>query len=149
MKRSKSYGQHKDIVLRSHIELSRAFTKIRAKEMSWIESNGLTLAQFGIMEALYHLGSLNIGQITKLILSTPGNITVVVKNLEAKQLITVTPSEADRRIKVLDLTAEGVKIIQAIFPTHVNNLEQWYDLGLNEEELQTLSTLLRKLEKAQ
>lgn len=149
MKRPKGYGIHEDKVLRTHIELSRAFIKIRAKETVWMEVQGLTLPQFAILEALYHLGTLNVGQITKLILSTPGNITVVVKNLEAKKLLTVTPSPTDRRVKMLEITAEGGEIIRSIFPTHVKNLETWYDAGLDEQELEVVSKLLRKLEKVQ
>lgn len=149
MKRPKGYGTHEDKVLRTHIELSRAFLKIRAKETAWMEVQGLTLPQFAILEALHHLGSLNVGQITKLILSTPGNITVVVKNLEAKKLVKTRPSQTDRRIKILEITEEGSEIIQSIFPAHVGNLDQWYGLGLSEEELEIVSKLLRKLEKAQ
>ncbi|HZF69481.1 MarR family winged helix-turn-helix transcriptional regulator [Sulfuricurvum sp.] len=149
MKRVQSYGKHEDIVLRAHIELSRSLIKIRAKEIVWLSERDLTLPQFGILESLYHLGKLSVGQITKLTLSTPGNMTVIVKNLQSKGLIRILTSEEDRRIKMLEITDEGSEIIKSIFPTHVENLTGWYDKALNEEEVQTLSRLLRKLEKAQ
>lgn len=149
MKRAKSYGNHSDIVLRAHIELSRSLTKIRAKETVWLAKYDLTLPQFGILESLYHLGRLSVSQITTLTLSTPGNITVVIKNLQAKGLIQTLPSADDRRIKILAITEEGSALITSIFQTHVDNLTGWYDKALNEEEVQTLSHLLRKLEKAQ
>ena len=149
MKRAKSYGSHEDIVLRAHIELSRSLTKIRSKETVWLADRDLTLPQFGILESLYHLGKLSVGQITKLTLSTPGNITVVVKNLESKGLIKSIPSDKDRRIKILEITEEGSRIMKSIFHEHVANLTSMYDAALNEEEIQTLSHLLRKLEKAQ
>lgn len=149
MKRAQSYGQHEDIVLRAHIELSRSLIKIRGKETAWLADRDLTLPQFAILESLYHLGKLNVGQITKLILSTPGNITVVVKNLQSKGLIRTLSSEEDRRIKILEITDEGAKIMKSIFRDHVENLTGWYDKALSEEEIQLLSRLLRKLEKAQ
>lgn len=149
MKRPKSYGKHQDIVLRAHIELSRSLIKIRFKETAWLADRGLTLPQFAILESLYHLGRLNVGQITQLILSTPGNITVVVKNLLSKGLIKTIAPEEDRRIKMLEITEEGTKIMQSIFQLHTENLTCWYDKALSEEEIQTLSGLLRKLEKAQ
>jgi len=149
MKRAKSYGKHEDIVLRAHIELSRSLTKIRSKETIWLANHNLTLPQFGILESLYHLGKLSVGQITKLTLSTPGNITVVVKNLESKGLIKSIPSDEDRRIKILEITEEGSRIMRLIFHEHVANLAGMYDAALNEEEIQNLSRLLRKLEKAQ
>ncbi|MDD2370024.1 MAG: MarR family transcriptional regulator [Sulfuricurvum sp.] len=149
MKRVQSYGKHEDIVLRTHIELSRSLIKIRAKEIIWLAERDLTLPQFGILESLYHLGKLSVGQITKLTLSTPGNMTVIVKNLQSKGLIRILTSDEDRRIKMLEITDEGSEIIKSIFPAHVENLTGWYDKALDEEELQTLSRLLRKLEKAQ
>lgn len=149
MKRAKSYGKHEDIVLRAHIELSRSLSKIRSKETTWLAERDLTLPQFGILESLYHLGRLTVGQITTLTLSTPGNITVVIKNLQSKGMIDTKPSNEDRRIKILEITEKGSSIIQSIFPTHVENLSGWYDKALSEEEIKTLSHLLRKLEKAQ
>lgn len=149
MKRAKSYGNHSDKVLRAHIELSRSLTKIRTKETAWLTQYDLTLPQFGILESLYHLGSLTVTQVTTLTLSTPGNITVVIKNLQAKGLIQTLPSVEDRRIKILSITEEGSALIASIFQTHVDNLTGWYDKALSEEEIQTLSHLLRKLEKAQ
>jgi len=144
-----SLGKHEDIVLRAHIELSRAFLKIRAKETAWLAEQGLTLTQFAILEALYHLGDLSVGEITKVILSTPGNMTVVIKNLHTKGLIEVFSSPKDKRIKMLRITSEGRAIIEAIFPDHVEHLVSLYDQALSENEIQMLSQLLRKLEKAQ
>lgn len=149
MKRVQSYGKHEDIVLRAHIELSRSLIKIRSKETVWLAERDLTLPQFGILESLYHLGKLSVGQITKLTLSTPGNMTVIIKNLQTKGLIRILTAKEDRRIKILEITEEGSELIKSIFPAHVENLTGWYDKALNEEELQTLSRLLRKLEKAQ
>jgi MarR family transcriptional regulator, 2-MHQ and catechol-resistance regulon repressor len=149
MKRAQSYGHHEDIVLRAHIELSRSLIKIRAKEIVWLAERDLTLPQFGILESLYHLGRLSVGQITKLTLSTPGNMTVIVKNLQSKGLIRIHTSDEDRRIKILEITDEGIQIMTSIFHQHVENLTGWYDKGLSEEEIQVLSRLLRKLEKAQ
>lgn len=149
MKKAKSYGIREDRVLRGHIELSRAFMKLRSKESAWLQSSGLTLPQFAILESLYHLGHLSVGEITKLVLSTPGNITVVVKNLTSKGLISSITDEKDKRIKRLKIADAGAKIIESIFPDHLANLTSCYSEALSDEELQMLSILLRKLEKAQ
>lgn len=149
MKTVKHYGDSRDIVLRTHIELNRSYLKLRAKETSWLETQGLTLQQFAILEALYHLGELSVGELTRLILSTPGNMTVVIKNLIGKNLVETIQNDKDRRSKLLCITEKGSEIISAIFPEHVGNLVQWYSESLNEDELQMLSILLRKLEKSQ
>lgn len=149
MKRPRRYGVREDAVLRTHIELSRALLKLRAKETAWLDTRGLTLPQFAILESLYHLGSMRVGEVTKLILSTPGNITVVLKNLEQKGLIESTPDPKDRRVKRLSITGAGRTLIGSIFPEHVANLRQWYETALDPEEIETLGALLRKLEKHQ
>lgn len=149
MKRAKTYGQSRDAVLRTHIELSRALLKIRAKESAWLNEQGLTLPQFAILESLFHLGNLSVGEITKLILSTPGNITVVIRNLQSKGLICSASSDRDKRIKELAITEAGRELMESIFPQHVSNLCGWYETALTEEEIQMLSILLRKLEKSQ
>ena len=148
MKKPVSYGTHTDTVLRTHVELSRAFNRIRTKETAWLSDYDLTLAQFAIIEALYHLGALQVGEITRLILSTAGNITVVIKNLQTKNLITVTPNPEDKRIKVVSITQEGQTLMRTIFPNHAANLATWYDGTLSHEELVQLSGLLRKLHKS-
>lgn len=149
MKRTRSYAASEERVLRAHVELSRAFMKLRAKESAWMAERGVTLPQFAILEALYHLGRLSVGEVTRLILSTPGNITVVIRNLESKGWIRVLASEKDRRIRMAEITPEGSALMASLFPDHIANLAAWYGAGLDEAELQTLSHLLRKVQKAQ
>lgn len=50
--------------------------------MRTIKQVGLTAAQFGVLEILYHKGNLRIGEILEGTLSTGGNMTVVIENLE-------------------------------------------------------------------
>jgi len=80
----KSYGERTDKSMQTWIQILRAFQKIRAKELKYINECGLTMNQFEVLEVLYHRGDLQIGAITKLIMSTPGNVTVVVRNLKTR-----------------------------------------------------------------
>lgn len=147
MKKKISYGKEADTALRSWIEISRAFTAIRRRENEYIESKGLTIHQFAVLEALYHLGPLTTGEITKLILSTPGNMTVVIKNLSAKGYIDVCAGEKDKRKRVLELTDDGEKLIAGIFPRHAENMAGYFGC-LSQDEQETLHGLMRKLAKA-
>lgn len=149
MKHDKKYGKHEDIILRCHRELYRSFLKIRSKETAWLSEYGLTLSQFVILEALYNLGELSVGEITKATINTPGNITVVIKNLNSKRLIDVYPSNKDKRIKMLNITPKGSELIKLIFPNYMSSIINLYNKALNDDELETLSTLLGKLEKSQ
>jgi len=147
MKSKHTYGAKADRAMRTWIEIVRAFTVVRGKESAFIESKGLTIQQFGVLEALYHMGDLTVGELTKLVLSTPGNMTVVIKNLKEKGLIKTIHPETDRRVTVASITGEGSGIIADIFPEHAKNMEGYFE-SLTEDEQETLSAILRKLRKA-
>ncbi|MGN0708814.1 MAG: MarR family winged helix-turn-helix transcriptional regulator, partial [Anaerovoracaceae bacterium] len=71
----------------------------------------LTLSQFGVLEALYHIGDLTVGEVKKKILSSDGTIPVVVKNLEKQGLICRRQDPADKRKSILSLTDQGKNVI--------------------------------------
>ena len=144
----KSYGERTDRSMQTWIQILRAFQKIRAKELKYINASGLSMNQFEVLEVLYHRGDLQIGAITKLIESTPGNVTVVVKNLLRDGLIEALPSPEDSRVRIVSITEKGRELIGGMFPQHASNLQSYFDV-LSDEELVTLYDLLRKLQKAQ
>ena len=142
-----SYGEQADISMRTWIEISRAFIAIRHKETEYFEAKGLTMHQFAVMEALYHVGPLSIGELTKLILSTPGSMTVIIKNLRKKGFIDQVQQDADKRKSILKLTDSGQKLIADIFPRHAENMAEYFN-KLTSEEHNTLQELMKKLSKA-
>ncbi|WP_024955762.1 MarR family winged helix-turn-helix transcriptional regulator [Sulfurospirillum arcachonense] len=147
-KNVKSYGVRTDKSMQTWMQLSRAFYKISTKEIHYFAQNDLTLNQFKVLEVLYHRGNLNIGSITKLTMSTPGNITVVVRNLKRDGWIYTVKDENDKRSTLLSISPKGTEVIDRIFPTHSKNLTSNFKI-LNDEELNTLYILLRKLHKSQ
>ena len=104
--------------------------------------------QFQVLEVLYHRGDLTVGAITKLTMGTPGNITVVVRNLKRDGWITSVAHKDDKRASILSITQKGKEIIETLFPQHAKNFESYFEV-LNEDEKKTLFELLRKLGKAQ
>lgn len=144
----KSYGVRTDKSMRTWIQLSRAFYKISTKEIKYFAEHDLTLNQFKVLEVLYHRGDLNVGSITKLTMSTPGNITVVVRNLKRDGWIHSVKDDSDKRSTLLSISPKGVKVIEDIFPTHAKNLTSDFEI-LDDDELETLYKLVRKLQKAQ
>ena len=87
MKNKKSYGKENDLNLKSLVVLSRSFQSVHKREIKTIREGGLTVAQFGVLEILYHKGDLRICDIIEGTLSTGGNMTVVIDNLEKEGLI--------------------------------------------------------------
>ena len=145
---TKNYGIRADKSMGTWIQLFRSFYKIRAKESVYIQSFGLTMNQFQVLEVLYHRGDLSIGTITKLTMGTHGNTTVVVKNLKRDGWISSVADEKDKRTFILSITQKGKDIIESLFPNHAKNFEEYFDV-LSDDEVDTLFSLLRKLNKAQ
>jgi MarR family 2-MHQ and catechol resistance regulon transcriptional repressor len=145
---TKTYGRRADKSMQTWMQVFRTYNKIRAKETLYIQSYNLTMNQFQVLEVLYHRGDLNIGSITRLTMSTPGNITVVVINLKRDGYISSVADEKDKRASILSITQKGKDIIEKLFPNHAKNFENYFK-ALSDEETETLFTLLRKLHKSQ
>jgi len=144
----KSYGVRTDKSMQTWIQIVRAYHKISTKEIKYFAQNSLTLNQFKVLEVLYHRGDLNVGSITKLTMSTPGNITVVVRNLKRDGWIHTVKNDYDKRATLLSISPKGKEVIESIFPTHAKNLTLNFEV-LDDEELEALYKLVRKLQKAQ
>ena len=68
---------------------------------------GLTESQFGVLEALLHLGPLHQRELAEKILRTNGNVTLVVDHLEKRGLVRRERGSADRRYIKVHLTDAG------------------------------------------
>lgn len=147
LKPIKSYGSRTDKSMQTVLRLERVRFKIHQQTINYLNSFNLSFNQFKVLEVLYHRGDLNVSTITKLTISTPGNITVVVKNLKKAGLIESICDVDDKRVSILSITKKGKEIIEEVFPTHSKNLRSTFDV-LSDEELETLFSLLRKVYKA-
>ncbi len=147
-KTKQSYGIRADKSMQTWMQIFRSFNKIRAKEMFYIQSFNLTMNQFQVLEVLYHKGDLNVSSITKLTMSTPGNTTVVIKNLKRDGYINSLPNLQDKRASILSITQGGRDVIEKLFPDHAKNFEE-YLKEFSIDEMETLFCLLKKLQKSQ
>ncbi|AMN32257.1 MarR family transcriptional regulator [Clostridium perfringens] len=139
----------KDLIKENELELStlvvftRAEHTIHKKEFQTIKESGLTIAQFGVLEVLYNKGDLRICEIIEKILTTSGNITVVIKNLEKDGLVKKNADPEDKRSCIISLTDEGRKVIENILPSHINNIKNIFEVLTDEEKI-TLKNILKK-----
>jgi DNA-binding MarR family transcriptional regulator len=107
----------------------------------------LTLAQFAVLEMLYHKGDLKVGDIIEKTLSSIGNINVVVNNLAKQGLIEKAKCKMDKRVTYVKITEEGIKLMDRIFPKHVENVAKVTE-KLSIEEKRILIELLKKWGKS-
>lgn len=138
------YDEESQLNLKLVIAFSRSSLRLHRSTQRLVAEHGLTLPQFGVLEALYHLGDLRICEIIEKTLSTSGNMTVVVRNLEQEGLIQRLQDPADKRAFRIGITEKGRRIIAELFPDHLQELSRNLDkLGMDEK--QELIRLMKKM----
>lgn len=104
----------------------------------------LTESQAGALEALYNLGPLTHTALAQKLNKTGGNITLVIDNLEKRNLVRRQRNAEDRRSVEVHLTDRGESLMQRFFPVLVDEIvEQMSALTATEQE--ELGRLCRKL----
>ena len=104
--------------LRVWIALARAHAAVSARAAADVARHGLTVAEFGVLEALYHKGPLLLNEVQRRILVSSGGITYLVDRLEKRGLAERRDCPGDRRARLVALTTEGEALVAGIFPEH-------------------------------
>jgi MarR family 2-MHQ and catechol resistance regulon transcriptional repressor len=121
----------------------RATNTSTARIHEHLKADNLTVSQFGVLEALYHLGPLSQSELGDKILKSNANLTTVVDSLEKKLLVTRHRGKEDRRMVTVHLTDAGTALIAKVFPRHGEIVAKQLDF-LNDQEKSELERLLRK-----
>ncbi|MDU5272627.1 MAG: MarR family transcriptional regulator [Finegoldia magna] len=129
-----------------YISMSRVINTLRRENNKLILKHNLTLGQFAVMEALYSKGRLSTGEVMEKILSTSGNIPVIVKNLEKDGFITRKQDEADKRRFILDLTDKGRDLMDEIVPENLKFMDELISLW-DDEDKKELIILMNKFRR--
>ena len=130
--------------LNAFIKLIRASQSVSGRVEAHLSELGLTVSQFGVLEALFHLGPLNQKNLAAKILKSTGNITMVIDNLEKRGLVKRTRDEKDRRHYSGSITPKGTGLITSFFPKHVARIVEEMSV-LSGAEQDTLSSLCKKI----
>lgn len=130
--------------LGTYVKLMRASESVTSRLAPLLEREGLTTSQFGVLEALLHVGPMCQRDLARKLLKSGGNITLVVDNLEKRGLVRRERDREDRRFITVHLTEEGRRLIRELFPRHAAALTQVME-ALTAEELAELGRLCKKL----
>lgn len=138
-------GSKKEInSLNVYIKLIRAVESLNSILNASLSKEGLTESQFGVLEALFHLGSMSQKNLGSKLLKSGGNITMVIDNLEKRGLVLRRRGVVDRRYYNIQLTDKGKKLIEAVFPKQLKLITD--EIGiLNENEQQELQRMCKLL----
>ncbi|HEV2609694.1 MAG TPA: MarR family transcriptional regulator [Noviherbaspirillum sp.] len=105
----------------------------------------ITLPRFDLMAQLErHPEGLRMGELSKRMMVTGGNITGIADLLEQEKLVVRVPDPNDRRVYVVKLTPAGRRAFARMAEVH----EQWIREmtgGLTQSEKTTLIQLLSKM----
>lgn len=143
----RDWSDEEEQALRLWISLARCYATFSRAVACKVAEYDLTAPQFGVLEALYHLGPLSLGELAEKLLVTGGNITYVMDRLESQGLVARERSGSDRRVVRAHLTTKGRATIEGVFPGHVEFVRKLVT-GLEVEEQEELRALLKRLGKS-
>ncbi|MDF1503515.1 MarR family transcriptional regulator [Roseisolibacter sp. H3M3-2] len=130
--------------LRLWVVLSRAHAAIATHAAADVARHGLTLAEFGVLEALYHKGPMLLGEVQRSLLVSSGGVTYLVDRLEQRGLVRRDKCAEDRRARYAVLTDAGTAFVREVFPQHAAAVAGAM-AGLSADEQRVARSLLRTL----
>jgi MarR family transcriptional regulator, 2-MHQ and catechol-resistance regulon repressor len=124
------------LALNTFIKLMRAGDAVLSRVHRHLDEWGLTISQFGVLDALLHLGAMSQKELADKILRSSGNLTMVIGNLEKRGLVRRERSVSDRRVLLVYLTTEGESLINEVFPKHVEIIKEEFSILTLEEKIE-------------
>jgi MarR family 2-MHQ and catechol resistance regulon transcriptional repressor len=128
----------------AYVKLHRAARALSDRVEGRVAAAGLTLTQFGVLEAILHKGPLSHRELGRKVLTSAANMTDVIDKLAARGLVQRVRCPSDRRLVKVELTDTGACLIERLFPDHARDIEQAMSF-LACPEIAQLDALLRKL----
>lgn len=107
-----------------------------------IQSHGLTVENFMVLELLYNKGPHYIQAISERLMIPSGSITYVVNKLEKKGLVKREQDQNNRRFWQVIITEKGESLFQEIFPKHVEVIVENLKV-LSDKQKEELAELLK------
>ena len=126
----------------------RAYRTLLAKGEESFRSTGLGDSDFRVLQALFQEGALPVNVIGDKINLTTGSITTAIDRMEAKWLVIRKLHPSDRRIRLVELTAKGRRLIEKAHAQHVANMDRAVT-PLSKDDRGALIGLLSRLSSEQ
>lgn len=131
--------------LSAFVKLRRAVNTLSARLNPVLQKDhGVTESQFGVLEALWHLGPMPQARLCEKLLVSGSNLTTVIDNLERSGLVHRGENPDDRRAHLVRLSPKGEALIARAFPAHAARVTALLG-ALTAAEQQQLGQLCRKL----
>ncbi|NBJ67966.1 MULTISPECIES: MarR family transcriptional regulator [Clostridia] len=135
-----------NLSLKAFVVLIKASKALQEHVMEDIKNYGMKTSEFTILETLYHKGKQTVREISDSVLIKTGSITYVIDRLEEKGMLLREHCHKDRRVVYIDITDEGKKLMDEIFPKHQKVIEELF-MDISDEQKQTVIDVLKKIGK--
>lgn len=110
--------------------------------------DGITLPQFDVLAQLSRAGAgLTATELSRRLLVTAGNLTGIIRRLEADRLVRRETLVQDRRAARIALTPAGKRLVARLIPRHRRDLDRILE-GVPRGVLRTLRTALGRSVRA-
>lgn len=128
------------------VNLAYTYDVIYAHLARRIEAHGLSLGAFNVLMILSRSEGEGcpMHELGELLLVSRANITGLVDCLVRRRLVRRTVDERDRRVRLVQLTKAGEKLLESILPGHYARVRQMLKSVSNKDK-ELLSELLMKL----
>ena len=126
------------------VKLVRCAESVQGRLEVGIREEGFTPSQFGVLEALLHLGPLEPCELGPKVLTSRPNMVLLVDQLEGRGLVRRVPVVGDRRRVRVELTAAGRRTISKAFQRHLPRVVSELS-ALSAAEQEQLGRLCKRL----
>jgi DNA-binding MarR family transcriptional regulator len=128
-------------LIRSHSALTRALNA------QLVSDHGLTINDYEVMLLLARAPGRRLRRvdIAQSVLLTASGITRLLDGLERAGYVAKAECESDARVTYAVLTDDGLEKLREAGETHIAGIRDVFENRFNEEELQTLASLLARL----
>ncbi len=124
----------------------QAHRTLLAKGEESVRATGLGDSDFHVLRALFFEGALPVNVIGDKVNLTTGSITSAIDRVEAKSLVMRRPHPTDRRVRLVELTTKGQRLIERANVQHTADMDRAIKC-LSKDDRATLVRLLNRLQR--
>lgn len=125
-------------------DLVEAYQAFEGYALPHIKAQGLTPAQFDVLATLGNTDGMSFKALGQRTLIYKTTLTSVVDRLEERGLVRRRQAEDDRRSTLAELTEDGQRLFNEVFPAHSEHLRRRLE-KLSEAEMQEVRASLARI----
>jgi len=136
---------HRKLVMGQMIKLMHSISRKFGREMTRAMDGRVSASQFIMLRFLKQCGPARVSEISRKMQLTPSAITFMTKDLFEKDLIERRRDTEDRRVVYINITQEGLEVVEAI-ETSIRQSAESLLGNLTNLDLSSIVCILEKLD---